>query len=96
MAAAVLPECRAICAALELDPLGLLASGALLAAVAPAHADRVAAAWRDAGVPVFRLGRIAAATAGLRLRSRAGASRPLPIIDRDEIARYFEEGAQDA
>ena len=96
LAAAVLPECRAICAALALDPLGLLASGALLAAVAPAHADRVAAAWRDAGVHVFRLGRIAAATAGLRLRSRGGASRPLPTIDRDEIARYFEEGAQDA
>ena len=96
LAAAVLPECRAICAALELDPLGLLASGALLAAVAPAHADRVAAAWRDAGVHVFRLGRITAATAGLRLRSRGGASRPLPTIDRDEIARYFEEGAQDA
>ena len=93
LAAAVLPECQAICTALALDPLGLLASGALLAAVAPDHADRVAAAWRDAGVPVFRLGHIAAANEGLRLRSPAGASRPLPTIDRDEIARYFEEEA---
>jgi len=31
----ILPETRAVCAALGLDPLGLLASGALLVAVAP-------------------------------------------------------------
>ena len=31
----VLPECSAICKALDLDPMGLIGSGALLAAVAP-------------------------------------------------------------
>ena len=34
----VVPECAEVCAALGLDPLGLIASGALLAAVAPEDA----------------------------------------------------------
>ena len=36
----VVPECAEVCAALGLDPLGLIASGALLAAVAPEDAPR--------------------------------------------------------
>ncbi|MAG34964.1 MAG: hydrogenase expression protein [Dehalococcoidia bacterium] len=91
---AVLPECQAVCESLELDPLGLLASGALLAAVTPTHADQVAGSWHAAGLPVFRLGLITSAAEGLQLRSRDRESRPLPVIDRDEIARYFEEVAE--
>lgn len=89
--AAILPECRVICRALGLNPLGLLASGALLAAVAPEASDGVMDAWHAAGLPGFKLGRITERSEGFKLRSDNGNSRPLPVIDRDEIARYFDE-----
>ena len=50
----IYPECRSICDALDLDPLGLLASGALLAAVDPAAADRALARLRRGGVDAAR------------------------------------------
>src|SRR3989337_1720618 len=46
----VLPETQAICAAASLEPLGLLASGALLIAVAQRDCETVLAALRDGGI----------------------------------------------
>ena len=43
----VLPETQAVCRALGLDPLGLLASGSLLASAAPERAEAVLAALRS-------------------------------------------------
>jgi hydrogenase expression/formation protein HypE len=85
----LLPPTRSVCRALALDPLGLISSGCLLAAVAPA--DAVAALER-----LHRDG-IMAAHAGAFTQERAlratveGKERPLPAFERDELARYFEE-----
>ncbi len=87
----VLPETRAICDALGLDPLGLLASGALLAAVAPSAAGTALAALAGAGIPARRIGALAAPEAGLTLIDARGQRRPWPLFDRDEVARYFEQ-----
>ncbi len=84
----IYPETEAICAALGLDPLGLIASGSLLAAVAPEHAERVIAALQDEGIAAANIGTITAAS-DVILRSSEGA-RPLPTFERDEIARVFE------
>ena len=45
----VLPICRAICDALDIDPWGLISSGALLATVQPDHQDAVVAASPSCG-----------------------------------------------
>ena len=45
----VLPETRALCAQLGLDPLGLIASGALLLAVASADSAPILAALQSGG-----------------------------------------------
>ena len=84
----VVPECAAICHALGLDPLGLIASGALLAAVAPEEAPRVVAALAGEGIAAAEIGRATDASEGLKLTS-AGGVRELPRFDRDELARYF-------
>ena len=84
----VLPECRAVCDALSLDPLGLIASGALLATLPPADARRLTAALRRAGIPAVEIGRVTPASEGLRLISN-GAERALPTFERDELARFF-------
>jgi hydrogenase maturation factor len=85
----ILPETAALCEALDLDPLGLIASGALLLAVAPDDADRIRAALEAEEIPTACIGRVVARERGLVLRS-GHVERPLPRFERDEIARLFE------
>lgn len=87
----VFPETEAICTALALDPLKLIASGALLVAVAPAGTDDVMKALQDAQVTVSVIGEVRPASEGLTI-SVAGRVESLAPPDRDEIARAFEEG----
>ena len=84
----VVPECAEVCGALGLDPLGLIASGALLAAVAPEDAPRVVAALAEEGIHAAEIGRATDASEGLKLTG-AGEVRELPRFNRDELARYF-------
>ncbi|MFQ6102024.1 MAG: AIR synthase family protein [Anaerolineae bacterium] len=95
----VFSETRALCERLGLDPLGLIASGALLLAVACGDAAAILAALEEAGIAAAHIGRVveredlqASAARSRRrivLRSAAG-ERPLPRFARDEIARLFE------
>ena len=84
----ILPECRAICDALELDPLGLIASGALLATLPPPDAERVVAALGREGIPAAVIGSVTPASDGLRLVSD-GVEGALPVFERDELARFL-------
>ena len=87
----VLPECQAICRLLELDPLGLLASGALILAVAQEEVTTVIDALAQKGISTRGLGHVTDAVNGLRLRSLDGV-KELPRFHRDELARLFGEG----
>ena len=83
-----LPEARRLCDEYNLDPLGLIASGSLLAAVAPADAQDAIAACAKAGIACNAIG-VATQLAAGRLLVRAGHEQPLPRFDQDEIARLF-------
>ena len=85
----VFEETTALCCALGLDPLGLIASGALLLAVAADHTAQISRALEDAAITVARIGRVVKAEEGRVLRE-GGISHPLPTFERDEIARLFE------
>jgi hydrogenase maturation factor len=87
----VLPEGAAICRELGLDPLGTIASGALLAAVAAADAGPILHAWARAGIEGAFIGRVLEPAAGVTLR-QGGRPRPLPRFARDELARVLGEG----
>ena len=71
----VLPECRIICDALDLDPLGLLASGALLATLDPAEVPAALERF-----PAAVIGNVVA----------PAEATPLPTFARDELARFLE------
>ena len=89
----VLPETQTLCARLGLDPLGLIGSGALLLAVAPADAAAILAALEKAGITAAHIGRVVERERGVLLLAGAGlrpCPRPLPHFERDEIARLFE------
>ena len=85
---AVFPETHAICAALRLDPLGLLASGALLATVPGEESAKALTALRGAGIPATVIGEVAPAEEGRQITSGA-THKPLPVFARDELARFL-------
>ena len=89
----ILPECRAFCDALGLDPLGLIGSGALLATLAPEDTPALIAALAKEGISSWEIGQITAVEEGLKLR-KEDEIYPLPSFDRDELARFF--GGSDA
>ena len=84
----VLPECRTFCQALKLEPLGLIASGALLATVDPQDASALIKALGHEGISAYEIGRITPPVEGLKLRTKAGV-RDLPLFARDEVARFL-------
>ena len=85
----ILPETALLCAEFGLDPLGLIASGSLLMAMAPEDSPRVVEALRKAGIAASVIGRVVDRAEGLQL-IRHGKPEPLPAFERDEIARLFE------
>jgi len=80
------PETMAICRCLGYDPLGLISSGCLLAAVAPASVDAVLDALRRAGQPAARVGEFTQNTARMLVRAH-GTAEPMPVFAVDELAR---------
>jgi hydrogenase expression/formation protein HypE len=85
----VLPETRAVCAALGLDPLGLLASGCLIAAIGPEDEPAARRALTAAGIVVAIIGTATDPGEGMTLRAD-GQARSWPVFARDELARYLE------
>ncbi|MBN1976085.1 MAG: AIR synthase family protein [Anaerolineae bacterium] len=85
----ILAETQTLCSRLGLDPLGVIASGALLLAVAPEDADAVLSALGKAGILANCIGQAVEPERGITLRGSRG-TRPLPHFERDEIARLFE------
>lgn len=84
----IFAETDRLCRVFGLDPLGVIASGALLIAVAPQDVPCVSDALRQAGIAVSAIARAVPPDRGLNLRSATG-TRPLPRYDQDEIARLF-------
>ncbi|MDE0027681.1 MAG: AIR synthase-related protein [Spirochaetaceae bacterium] len=76
---------RRLCRALRIDPLGLLASGALLFSADAQEAGRAVQTLRAAGIPAAVIG-AAHRGSGVTIRG-AAASRPLPAYPQDEITR---------
>lgn len=82
------PLARRLCAEFGLDPLGTIASGALLAACEPAHAPELQALWAAAGRESAVIGRALPEHEGLRA-TRNGAPVPFPQFAADELTRLW-------
>lgn len=82
----ILPETVRLCDQFGLDPLGVIASGALLIATSPDDSDRVLGALSKVGI---------AAAIIARVTEQPGVcwedGSPLPRFERDEVARLFED-----
>jgi hydrogenase expression/formation protein HypE len=87
-----LPLCDKFCRVLDIEPLGLIASGALLAAVDPADVPAALDACRAAGVECTEIGVATDRRGTVRERTPEGW-KPADRFDQDELARLFAEGA---
>ncbi len=85
----VLPECRIICDSLGLDPLGLIASGSLLAAVPPDRVRPVTRALTAEGIRGSVIGHATDRHTDVRLIADH-STMPFPTFARDELARFFD------
>ena len=87
----VLPETAAVCTALGLHSLGLLASGAMLVTLHPKHTPGLLHALEREGINAWEIGQMLPPEEGRVMFTRAGEEVPLPVFRRDELARYFAE-----
>jgi hydrogenase maturation factor len=81
------PLAGKVCAALGIDPLASIASGALLLAVAPQDSAAILQALKREGILCAEIGQVVGGAPQVRC---AGSGELLPRPERDEIARLFE------
>ena len=82
-------ESRVLCEAFGLNPLGVIASGALLVTASPPDAKRILERAEGEGVAMIRIGRIKGqGKPSVTLITPEGET-PLPYFHRDEVLRIF-------
>ena len=81
-------ETKLICELFKINPLGLIASGALLIALAPKDTQKVIARLAKNGVPCTLIGKFTKKSEGLKL-IRNGKCVKMPAFRVDEITKIF-------
>ncbi len=84
----LLPATRDFCQKLGIDPLGLIASGCLLAAVSADQAQALVEQAATQGIPAATIATTVPASEGLQIR-RTGHYQPLPRYDQDELTKVL-------
>jgi hydrogenase maturation factor len=88
----ILPEGARLCAEFGINPLGAIASGALLISADPRHESGIKRALSRAGIRAVQIGTVTPAREGVRIVTQAGQLRPFPRFEVDEIARVLADG----
>jgi HAD superfamily hydrolase (TIGR01549 family) len=83
-------ESRVICELFGLDPMGVIASGALLVTAPPAEAEKILAQTSRAGIAMTRIGRAEEGMASVNLIA-PGVKEPVPYFHRDELVKAFKK-----
>jgi hydrogenase maturation factor len=86
------PETEEFCRVLGLDPLGVLASGALLVVAPPKESEQMVAALETEGIGAAIIGQVVNGLPAVHVKTADGLT-PLPVFARDELARMFEVSA---
>jgi hydrogenase expression/formation protein HypE len=89
----ILPEAALLFSDFGMNPLGAIASGALLICTDPAFEQRTIARLRRARIPAARIGAVVPRRNGVTLVEK-GRARPFPRFTVDELARLFEQSRE--
>ena len=88
------PLATRLCQEFDLDPLGTIASGALLATVPPDYVNTILAVWTAHDWPATVIGRVTKWTTGIVGRTN-GHTSPLPTFTADEITKLWATNISD-
>ncbi len=83
-------EARGLCAEFELNPLGVISSGALLIAAPPARTHEIVEALGNEGIASGVIGQFQAREEGVCLEKENGERQALPLFESDEITKIFD------
>ncbi|GJQ57361.1 MAG: hydrogenase [Candidatus Scalindua sp.] len=81
-------EARTLCADFKLDPMGVVASGALLIVVDPSMSESVKRDIENGGIDCSVIGKLTKIDEGLKI-VKNGKKQDLPLFEVDEIASIF-------
>ncbi len=82
----VFPETQAICNHYHLDPMGLIASGALVIVLRATEAENVLTRLRSEGIGATNIGEVMDRSDGVKLLT-ADRLRDLPLYEQDELSK---------
>jgi hydrogenase maturation factor len=88
----ILPEAAQLCSDFWINPLGVIASGALLIAIDPAFEKRTLARLRTAQIPAARIGTVVPRRNGVTLIEDGRACR-FPRFVVDELAQFLQRSS---
>lgn len=91
----ILPEAAQLCSDFGLNPLGVIASGALLMTIDPAFEQRTLTRLHRARIPAARIGTVVPRRKGVTLMED-GRARPFPQFAVDELANFFQRSPCDS
>ncbi len=83
-------ESRIICETFGLDPLGVIASGALLITASPVDTKKILDRASRESMTVSRIGHVEAGSPSV-IMTTGGRREPVPYFARDELVKVFEE-----
>ncbi|MFQ5770482.1 MAG: AIR synthase-related protein, partial [bacterium] len=84
----ILPEAKLLCEQFDLDPLGVIASGAVLMTVEKAKSSKIVEALKATNIEAEVIGKILDADRGVKILIN-NDYYDLPKFDRDEILKIF-------
>jgi hydrogenase maturation factor len=87
----IVPEGAELCRAVGLDPLGTIASGALLLTLAPGEAGIVIHALARESIDCHYIGQVVPREEGVTLVD-GNRREPIPVFSEDEITKLFAPG----
>lgn len=86
----VFAETRILCQTYQINPLGMIASGALLFTAAPAYKDAILHAFARQHIPCAQIGLVVEKECGVILKD-GGKEYALPHFAKDEILKIFTD-----
>ncbi|UCG63486.1 MAG: AIR synthase family protein [Deltaproteobacteria bacterium] len=82
-------ESQILCEAMALDPMGVIASGALLVTASPPEADKILESARLQGISITKIGHIEEADAPSVTMVTSQGNERVPYFERDEVVKMF-------
>jgi hydrogenase maturation factor len=82
-------ESRVLCEAFGLDPMGVIASGALLITASPPETEKILDYAHQHGVTMTMIGRVKTAGSPSVTMVTSKGYEPVPYFERDEVVKIF-------